>query len=47
MKILDKFVKQEYQKVLDKKLDELLVPFEDVIELDDEEIDQHIGITVL
>ena len=41
------FVKQEYQKVLDKKLDELLVPFEDVIELDDEEIDQHIGITVL
>lgn len=37
-------VKEEYKKVQEKKLDELMIPFEEVIELNDEVIEQRIGI---
>ncbi len=38
------FVKQEYQKVQNKNLQALEVPFENVIELNDEEVEKRIGI---
>lgn len=39
------FVNQEYQKVRADRLEDLMVPFEDVIELNDIAIEKRIGIT--
>lgn len=39
------FVKEEYQKVVDKNINELIVPFEEVIALNDIELEQRIGIS--
>lgn len=38
------FVKQQHQKVINNKIDELLVPFEEVIALNDAETEKRIGI---
>ncbi|MFT3682491.1 MAG: DUF4291 domain-containing protein [Ferruginibacter sp.] len=38
------FVKQEYQKVLNNQVDDLLVPFEEVIQINDAEIEKRIGV---
>ena len=38
------FVKEEYQKVLNKKINDLIVPFEQVIDLNDIELERRIGI---
>jgi hypothetical protein len=38
------FVKEEHEKVLANKVEEVNVPFEEVIELNDEAIEQRIGI---
>lgn len=40
------FVKEEYQKVLDKNIEDLNVPFEEIINLDDEGIEKRIGISI-
>lgn len=38
------FVKAEYQKMGNKKFDEVIVPFEEIIELNEPEIEKRIGI---
>jgi hypothetical protein len=44
IKDITDFVKQEHQKVLTNKIDELVVPYEDVIDLGDISIEERIGI---
>lgn len=39
------FAKSEYQKVKSSKVDELIVPYEEVLDLNDNMIEQRIGIT--
>lgn len=39
------FVKNEHQKLTNNRIEDLLVPFEDIIELNDSEIEKRIGIS--
>ena len=41
------FVKDEHQKVMAKKIEDLNIPFEEVIELNDEMIEKRIGIKLI
>jgi len=38
------FVRQGHQKVIDNEIDDLLLPFEEIIELNDARIEERIGI---
>ncbi len=38
------FCKNEYQKVMTKNIDDLIIPFEEIIQIEDEKIEKRIGI---
>lgn len=44
---ITEFVKQEHKKVLNDQLDDLIVPYEEVIELNNKEIEKRIGINTM